>query len=530
VRLVDFGIARLGDSSLTQAGMVLGTPSYIAPEVLTSGRVDHRADIWAVGVILYELLSGRKPFDAENVTALAFKIVRDRVPTLDAERLGLPPILTEIAARALAKNPHQRYQEAAEIAQALGPLAGLTGDTPELPAGSGGHEGSTREIGAARQLLDQNDLEGALAAARRARALEPSHPEVLGLIETIERRLGDTLTLFTPGIEVGLSASPRAPRRLEIEVMRARGAAALAERGLFGEPPSATMATRSPTADRLAVAGTDGAVRLWDLSARTRTLTLRSELHLRTGHEAAVVALAFSPDGALLASGHVDGAIHLWDVSHGGELPARLRHEGSVGALAFSPDGKRLATGGVDATLKLWDIGSAADGDGRRELLRQPAAVTSVAFAAGGGILATGHANRVIRLLDARTLRLTGTLRGPGGAVDTLCSSPDGKLMASASPDRTLRLFDIEDRRELWCVESPRRAAGALAFCAGGQVLISVALDNALTLWDLESPTPLVTLWGARGEAFVGATPLLADDGLAVALADGHIRIWGIAG
>jgi hypothetical protein len=530
VRLVDFGIARLGDSSLTQAGMVLGTPSYIAPEVLTSGRVDHRADIWAVGVILFELLSGRRPFEADNVTALAFKIVRDRVPTLDVTRLGLPPILADVAARALAKNPHQRYQEAAEIALAVAPLAGLTGDASAPPTGPGRRQGTTREIGEARQLLDSNDLEGALAAARRARALEPSHPEVLGLIETIERRLGDTLTLFTPGIEIGLSAPPREPLRLAIEDLRARGATVLAERGLFGEPPSVTMSTRSPTADRLAVAGTDGAVRLWDLNARTRILTLRSELHLRTGHEAAVVALAFSPDGALLASGHVDGAVHVWDVSHGSELPARLRHEGSVGALAFSPDGRWLASGGVDATVKLWDVHAAVGGDARRELLRQPAAVTSLTFAAHGGILATGHANRVIRLVDAQTLRLTGSLRGPGGAVDNLCASPDGKLLAGSSPDRTLRLFDLEDRRELWCVESPRRAAGALAFCAGGHVLISVALDNALTLWDLESPTPLATLWGARGEAFVGATPLLADDGLAAALADGHLRLWGVAG
>ena len=64
VKLVDFGIARLGESTLTQTGILLGTPSYLAPEVVAGGRVDHRADMWAVGVILYELLSGERPFTA----------------------------------------------------------------------------------------------------------------------------------------------------------------------------------------------------------------------------------------------------------------------------------------------------------------------------------------------------------------------------------------------------------------------------------------------------------------------------------
>jgi WD40 repeat protein len=287
---------------------------------------------------------------------------------------------------------------------------------------------------------------------------------------------------------------------------------------------------RSPGADRLAVAGTDGALRVWDLASRTRVQVLRSELHLRTGHEAAVVALAFSPDGALLASGHVDGACRLWAVGRGEELPVRLRHEGAAGAAAFSPGGEVLVTGGVDATLKLWDVRAAIAGEARRELLRQPAGVTSVAFAAAGRLLVTGHVNRVVRVLDAPTLRLAATLRGHGAAVSVLCPDPRGTRLASASPDRTLRLFDLEERRELWSVEAPRRPAAALAFADEGRVLMSVALDNALSLWDLDASTPLATLWGGRDEAFVGVATLTGDDGVAAALADGRLRLWGVAG
>ena len=72
VKLLDFGIARLGESTLTQTGILLGTPSYLAPEVVSGGRVDLRADMWAVGIILYELLSGQRPFQAPTFVGLVY--------------------------------------------------------------------------------------------------------------------------------------------------------------------------------------------------------------------------------------------------------------------------------------------------------------------------------------------------------------------------------------------------------------------------------------------------------------------------
>ena len=94
VKILDFGIARFRgsettDPNLTQAGMVLGTPSYLSPELLQGAKVDHHADMWAVGVILYEMLRGRRPFEAPTITSLIHRIVNEPPPA--ARREGAAP-------------------------------------------------------------------------------------------------------------------------------------------------------------------------------------------------------------------------------------------------------------------------------------------------------------------------------------------------------------------------------------------------------------------------------------------------------
>ncbi len=536
VKIVDFGIAHLGGSQLTQAGTILGTPSYIAPEVLRGGRVDHRADVWAVGVILYELLTGIRPFDAPTVTSLILKIVNEPPPPINAAALGLPPGLAAIALNALSKDPAARFQDLEELAREVAGLvqAGPAGSEPLSPAER------TREYDAcvaeARVLLQRDELEAALETARRGQALEPSGARVLALIDDIERRLRESTTLVE-GPESALSAgaqagaSPPAGGTLGaagdlLDELRRRGAAVFHELVTFGGPPVTSTAGLSPAGDLLAAAGGDGAIRLWRLDARTVQGVLRSELHLRTGHDAAGVTLAFGPGGAWLATGHVDGCVHLWDVTGTTELPVRLKHEGSVGALAFSPDGVRLASGGVDGVVKLWDLSAARAGEARRELQRQPASVTALAFARLRAWLLTGHTNKVVRILDAATLRLTATLHGAEGAVQLLCLAPDERRLALTGQDRVIRLFDLDTRQALFASPAQRRAPTGLAFFSNGQGLASVDLDNTVTFWDLTHGTTCAVVWGARDEAFVSVA--FAADGrrLVAALADGRVRIW----
>lgn len=119
VKLLDFGIARLASSSITRDGNIVGTASYMAPEQIEGGAVDGRTDVFAAGVVLYELLAGHKPFEADSPTGVIAKIIRGDREMLDPARDHLPPALVAAVDRALARAPADRFPTAAEFGATL---------------------------------------------------------------------------------------------------------------------------------------------------------------------------------------------------------------------------------------------------------------------------------------------------------------------------------------------------------------------------------------------------------------------------
>ncbi|MBH0201494.1 MAG: serine/threonine protein kinase [Nitrospira sp.] len=119
VNIMDFGIAKMASSSKTQTNIVLGTPTYMSPEQISGKKVDGRSDIFSLGVVMFELLTGRPPFLADNVSALLFAIAHTPHPSVKAIRPNLPPIVKEVLDRALQKDPVYRYRYAGEFAMEL---------------------------------------------------------------------------------------------------------------------------------------------------------------------------------------------------------------------------------------------------------------------------------------------------------------------------------------------------------------------------------------------------------------------------
>lgn len=119
VKITDFGIALIPSSSRTVAGMILGSPKYMSPEQVVGQEVDGRADIFSLGVVLYEMLTGRPPFTGDNISAIMFRILNEMPTAPCTLKPELPEAFNYIVARALAKHPDERYQSAAEMAEDL---------------------------------------------------------------------------------------------------------------------------------------------------------------------------------------------------------------------------------------------------------------------------------------------------------------------------------------------------------------------------------------------------------------------------
>ncbi len=162
IKLLDFGIAKIASSTMTSAGSVVGSASYMAPEQVAGKEIDGRADVFSAGVVLYEMLSGRKPFEGEGPTAVMMKIVKEDPPPLREYAPTLPATLVDAVDRALQKDPEKRFPHAGDLGAELRLIRLAVERTSDTL--SEGAEGAT--MYAAPQVV---------AAAKAARPASPPH-------------------------------------------------------------------------------------------------------------------------------------------------------------------------------------------------------------------------------------------------------------------------------------------------------------------------------------------------------------------
>ncbi|MEU1364766.1 protein kinase [Streptomyces sp. NPDC005803] len=154
VKVMDFGIARAmqsGVTSMTQTGMVVGTPQYLSPEQALGRGVDARSDLYSVGIMLFQLLTGRIPFDADSPLAIAYAHVQEEPVAPSTINRSITPAMDALVARALKKNPNERFPSAAAMQDEIARVLSASGHTgaPVIVSGAGAPANSGSGVGSA---------------------------------------------------------------------------------------------------------------------------------------------------------------------------------------------------------------------------------------------------------------------------------------------------------------------------------------------------------------------------------------------
>jgi WD40 repeat protein len=527
---------------LTMQGAVMGTPAYMAPEQAAGAAVDARADVYALGAILYHVLAGGPPYARTAiVTAAGTAAADDSDAVLTRLRAGPPPALDElrpdaprdlraIVAKAMARAAADRYPSAKELAA----------DLRRFQTGQivGAHDYSLGEIvgrwlrrnrttvavaGALTLVLiivgvvsvreiwargRRAEVQGARAEAERALA---SHRSAEALREGARsaRGRGDTL-----------EARAKLRGSLEVEdspLARATWLALTADPLRWKQDVGAAVynVAFSPDGRTVAAACQDRSVYLFDVATKA--------VRVLRGQGDQVTALAFAPDGKTLATGAWNGEVGIWDVATGGLR--RLRgHSAATWALAYAPDGKRLVSGSIDNTIRIWDV---ATGTTERVLVGHTAEVTRVVVSPDGATLLSVSSDRTGRLWSFPDGAVRQVLRGHALALTGGDFSPDGARVATASLDRTVMLWDVATGAAVRTLAGHREQVQTVRFAPDGKTLASAGADRSIRIWDLATGRTIAELLGHTDR--ITDVDISPDGAMLVSGGnDDGVRVWDL--
>jgi len=450
-KLADFGIAKRTDAAddQTRTGSILGTPSYMAPEQALgeSKRVGPACDVYALGAILYECLTGRPPFRAASLLETLDQVrYREPVPVRQLQPT-VPRDLETIVLKCLRKEPARRYGSAAELAD---DLARFLDGRPILARPVGRVErawrwsrrnpvgaalvaslvvGTALATGLAIWALGERDRAERAAVATRRNAEHSAAAR--GLAPDAADDLGGALLWYAkplredhgPVVEDGL-------HRQRLGAYLRHGAFRVPQAILVH--PNATLlkhAAFSPDGRRIATVyhapegGNAPRAAVWDLAAA-------EPAPLALGHPGGAAHVEFSPDGQLAVTLGPDGTARVWDAATGAAVGAAVDHPGAEGFAAFLPDGRRLVTARTDGLargeLRVWD---AATRDQVGEAVPLAVGNREITYSRSSGRVVT-LVDGDVRVVDIATRQPVGPRIDPGEGIEGLHFSPDGERLA----------------------------------------------------------------------------------------------------
>lgn len=546
-RITDFGLAKRldGNSSLTVSGQVLGSPSFMPPEQAGGerGKLGRASDVYALGGILYYLLTARSPFQADSLESLLTQVIHNEPISPRSLNPSIPKDLETITVKCLQKEPARRYQTAQELADELDrflreepirarpvstfekgwrwcrrkpALAGAIGlAITALIAGFAATswqwlraersakselqqreqaeaQGYNSDMNLAQQALSQNNLGRALAVLNRHQPKSGEKDrrgwEWRYLWKSCQSDAAFTLSQQSNYIDsVTFSSDGRflalADESSDLEVWKLSSRTRLASRktGIHKQ-----RIAFSPVSNDLAFCekAPDGQCSLvwWNIQEfAERRVPLPGEAR----------EVVFSGDGNIIAAWcwqKADAPILLFESNSGRQLsaiPAGRHKDDPVNLLSLSHEGETLAYGTAGGEVVVVDT---ASGDVKR-IAATTESVMAVALSRDGRTLASaaGYSEPYIKLWDLNTGEQTARLEGHRSYVSSLGFSQDGRRLVSASGDQTIRLWDWKEKKTEATLRGHLSEVFTVAFSPDGQTLASGCKDGSVCLWKAES-------------------------------------------
>jgi WD40 repeat protein len=523
VKVIDFGVAKalgqeLTDKTLfTGIAQMVGTPVYMSPEQagMSDLDVDTRSDIYSLGVLLYELLTGTTPLDKDRLSQVRYdelrRIIREEEPprpstristlgaaadTVSASRGSEPRKLSAIVRgeldwivmKCLEKDRNRRYES----------VSGLVADLH-------------------RYLHDEPVLACPPSAMYRFRKFARRNKVALAATSVA----GLAGVLLVTGLVV-IAGEQQARRMADLEKAiadddRKKAVEAAQHESYFH---NITLAHRDLALDVLAACPKD--LRGWEWHYLMR-LSKVDPLILKDSTE--VNGLAFSPDGEHLASAGGEGIVKIWNSKTGKEFKRFVAHPDAVFSVAFHPDGKHLATAGADRKAKVWDLTTGAKVfEAPSSAFHNVGTAYTVAFSPGDGHqLAVGSVGAV-NVWDWRNGQILHNFAGNVNHAISVAFSRDGRRLASGNWQRTAKLWDPEAGGESLCSFTDSGKVAALAFSPDGGRLATASFGRRVDVWDTTTGGLLHTLRHSGLVLGVAFSP----DGRRIASTgeDKVVRVW----
>ncbi len=538
--LADFGLVKsLEDTAATRtsAGAVLGTADYMAPEQGLGQPVDFRSDLYALGVVLFQLLCGRLPFVGRDATAVIYQHVHEQPPRVRELAPAIPAELAAIVERLLAKSPQERYQSAADV------LADVRAVRAGRPLAVGSHRSDARGASAAlpesappARLVDTAPVghRSTLPELPTYRGDPRGAPPDKGRRRVLAALAGAAaLPVLAGGVWLSLATPEQRARWLPGWAGSADRPAGEIRR-LEGHPSEISGFVLTPDEERLLVGDVAGGLHVWDFRMAEKHKSIRA-------HRATIRRLLLSRDGRFLITASADQTLKMWNVDTWKQATQFNGHVNIVTSVALVPGRDEIVSSSFDGTLIRWEMargslvaryGSILDENTAPDkeidlatLDRHIAWVRQVVVPEPGDRILSAGNEGVIFIWDLESGRVIDRLLGKSGVVMCMALSPDGTQLLAGCYNKFLCLWDLTRGELVRKMPHESGTPSAVAFSPNGRLALSGGSEGLVRVWDIASGQELHRFEGHEGT--VSCAQFMADGRRIISAGeDRTVRVW----